>query len=265
MQQTGPVLRSIGSPSSVVGGPPMGGGGGSVCNSSSAWQGGGDGSGSGSRAGSVAGTGNGLNRTDSAEIICIDVADVEFGDESVTSGRISALQSDLDMSTSDEDDMTTSSSSSTSSSNELSNNRTYEALSPSNGGNIGESSGNTHKGWTNQRHQRKKKTSKAKLSLRESLAALYQSVPLCCAAVLVASYGISITLVEVTWKGQVKHAFAEVRKRNENIYWAWCGMCVCVPDCRAFTRESLLWAVNSCRLCVRASRVMCACCEWRAV
>jgi ATP/ADP translocase len=47
-----------------------------------------------------------------------------------------------------------------------------------------------------------------KLGLLEGLRLLSQSAPLRSAAILVISYGVTISLVEVSWKGQVKKAFA---------------------------------------------------------
>ncbi len=52
--------------------------------------------------------------------------------------------------------------------------------------------------------QKKKKKKKPKMGLFESFAYLAKSKYILCLAVLVLGYGISINLVEVTWKAQVK-------------------------------------------------------------
>ncbi|MGE3954194.1 MAG: Npt1/Npt2 family nucleotide transporter [Parachlamydiales bacterium] len=52
--------------------------------------------------------------------------------------------------------------------------------------------------------QKKKKKEKPKMGLMESFAYLAKSKYILCLAILVLGYGISINLVEVTWKGQLK-------------------------------------------------------------
>lgn len=70
------------------------------------------------------------------------------------------------------------------------------------------------------------KPSKPKLTLWESLRMLSHSIPLRCAAVLVSSYGLTIALVEVSWKGQVKHAFVDQNDyaRFMGSFWTWTGL-----------------------------------------
>jgi len=56
----------------------------------------------------------------------------------------------------------------------------------------------------NPAEQKKAKKEKPKMSIKESFAYLAKSKYILCLAVLVLAYGISINLVEVTWKGQLK-------------------------------------------------------------
>lgn len=62
------------------------------------------------------------------------------------------------------------------------------------------------------------KKKKAKMSIMESFAFLFTSKYILCLAVLVISYGISINLVEVTWKSQLK-----VQYPDYNEYSAFMG------------------------------------------
>jgi len=66
--------------------------------------------------------------------------------------------------------------------------------------------------------QVKKKKDKPKLSIGESLKFIFSSKYLLCIAMLVIAYGISINLVEVTWKGQLKLQYP-----NANEYSAFMG------------------------------------------
>lgn len=68
----------------------------------------------------------------------------------------------------------------------------------------------------NQEKSPKKK--KAKMSLGESFKFLFTSKYILCLAVLVIAYGISINLVEITWKSQVKEQFP-----NPNDYSTFMG------------------------------------------
>jgi AAA family ATP:ADP antiporter len=65
----------------------------------------------------------------------------------------------------------------------------------------------------------KKKKSKPKMSIGESLKFLAQSKYILCLAILVMSYGVCINLVEVTWKGQVKLQYPDY-----NSYSAFMGI-----------------------------------------
>lgn len=65
---------------------------------------------------------------------------------------------------------------------------------------------------------KKGKKEKPKMSLKESLAYILKSKYLLCIAVLVIAYGISIQLVEVTWKAQLKLQYP-----NPNEYSAFMG------------------------------------------
>ncbi len=67
--------------------------------------------------------------------------------------------------------------------------------------------------------QKKKKKEKPKLSMLQSFKYLLSSKYLGCLAILVISYGISINLVEVTWKSQLKLQYP-----NSNDYAAFMGM-----------------------------------------
>ncbi|MCH9613000.1 MAG: ADP,ATP carrier protein 1 [Chlamydiia bacterium] len=62
--------------------------------------------------------------------------------------------------------------------------------------------------------QKKMKKTKTKMSMVESFKYLAQSKYLGCIALLVMSYGISINLVEVTWKGQLKLAYPHPNDYN---------------------------------------------------
>jgi AAA family ATP:ADP antiporter len=64
----------------------------------------------------------------------------------------------------------------------------------------------------------KTKKEKPKMSIKESFAYLMRSKYLLCIAVLVIAYGISIQLVEVTWKNQLK-----IQYPNPNEYSVFMG------------------------------------------
>lgn len=64
----------------------------------------------------------------------------------------------------------------------------------------------------------KAKKEKPKMSITESLLFLAKSPYILCIAVLVFAYGVSINLVEVTWKGQLKLQYT-----NENDYNTFMG------------------------------------------
>jgi AAA family ATP:ADP antiporter len=64
----------------------------------------------------------------------------------------------------------------------------------------------------------KAKKEKPKMSIKESLLFLAKSPYILCIAVLVMAYGVSINLVEVTWKGQLKLQYS-----NENDYNTFMG------------------------------------------
>lgn len=66
--------------------------------------------------------------------------------------------------------------------------------------------------------EEKKKKSKPKMGIMESFAYLARSKYILCIAILVIAYGISINLVEVTWKGQLKLQYP-----NPNDYSAFMG------------------------------------------
>ena len=62
------------------------------------------------------------------------------------------------------------------------------------------------------------KKKKPKMSLKESLFFLLRSKYILCLAVIVLAYGVSINLVEVTWKSQLKLQYP-----NPNEYQAFMG------------------------------------------
>lgn len=66
--------------------------------------------------------------------------------------------------------------------------------------------------------QKKAKKEKPKMSLKESFVYLAKSKYILCLAVLVLAYGVSINLVEVTWKGQLKLQYP-----NPNDYSVFMG------------------------------------------
>lgn len=61
---------------------------------------------------------------------------------------------------------------------------------------------------------------KTKLSFKESLTFLVKSRYIRDLACLVVAYGISINLVEVTWKSKIK-AQVGSQGRNKNIVYLW--------------------------------------------
>jgi ATP:ADP antiporter, AAA family len=67
--------------------------------------------------------------------------------------------------------------------------------------------------------EKKVKKEKPKMSLGESFAFLLKSKYILCLTVLVLAYGVSINLVEVTWKGQLKLQYPQA-----NDYSAFMGM-----------------------------------------
>jgi len=71
-----------------------------------------------------------------------------------------------------------------------------------------------------------KKERKKGISVSEALLTLSRSRPLRAAALLVVSYGVSISLVEVSWKGQVKRSFPEPNdySRFMGSFWTLTGM-----------------------------------------
>mmetsp|Transcript_17117 Transcript_17117/g.33519 ORF Transcript_17117/g.33519 Transcript_17117/m.33519 type:complete len:754 (+) Transcript_17117:680-2941(+) len=71
-----------------------------------------------------------------------------------------------------------------------------------------------------------KKSKKGKVSMIQALRTLANSTPLRCAAILVVSYGISISLVEVSWKGQVKKALEKPNdySRFMGMFWQLTGL-----------------------------------------
>ncbi|MDN3509638.1 MAG: NTP/NDP exchange transporter [Candidatus Neptunochlamydia sp.] len=76
----------------------------------------------------------------------------------------------------------------------------------------------TDKRLYDQSEQKTAKKSKPKLSMKESFMYLVRSKYLGCIAILVMAYGISINLVEVTWKDQLHHQYPDY-----NDYQAFMG------------------------------------------
>lgn len=76
----------------------------------------------------------------------------------------------------------------------------------------------TDKRFYNPEEQKQTKKSKPKLSMKESFFYLIRSKYLGCIAILVMAYGISINLVEVTWKDQLHHQYPDY-----NQYQAFMG------------------------------------------
>jgi AAA family ATP:ADP antiporter len=76
----------------------------------------------------------------------------------------------------------------------------------------------TDKRFYDPREQKAVKKEKPKLSMKESFMLLIRSKYLGCIALLVMAYGISINLVEVTWKDQLHHQYP-----NYNDYQAFMG------------------------------------------
>lgn len=76
----------------------------------------------------------------------------------------------------------------------------------------------TDKRFYDPTEEKKPKKAKAKMSLTESFAFLFRSKYILCLAVLVIAYGISINLIEVTWKSQLKLQYP-----NANDYSTFMG------------------------------------------
>ena len=76
----------------------------------------------------------------------------------------------------------------------------------------------TDKRFYDPKEQKSAKKKKPKLSMKESFMFLIRSRYLGCIALLVMAYGISINLVEVTWKDQLHHQYP-----NFNDYQAFMG------------------------------------------
>ncbi len=76
----------------------------------------------------------------------------------------------------------------------------------------------TDKRFYDPSEQKKAKKAKPKLSMKESFMYLIKSKYMGCIALLVMAYGISINLVEVTWKDQLHHQYP-----NFNDYQAFMG------------------------------------------
>ncbi|KAH9259957.1 hypothetical protein BASA81_001717 [Batrachochytrium salamandrivorans] len=64
------------------------------------------------------------------------------------------------------------------------------------------------------------------MTMGEAVQFLYHSKPLRLVTILVASYGISSSLIEVSWKGQVKLAFESSGEysRFMGSFWTWTGL-----------------------------------------
>ena len=71
--------------------------------------------------------------------------------------------------------------------------------------------------------QTKPKKKKAKLTISESFSLLFNSKHLLCIAVLVMSYGMSINLIEVVWKTQLRNYFTVDEVFNRVDYIAFTG------------------------------------------
>lgn len=67
------------------------------------------------------------------------------------------------------------------------------------------------------------KKNKAKMSLAESFKFLFTSKYILCLAVLVIAYGISINLVEITWKSQVKEQYPN--PNDYSTFMGWFSFC----------------------------------------
>jgi len=74
--------------------------------------------------------------------------------------------------------------------------------------------------------QEQKDVTEDDLSTWQALRTLAKSEPLRLVAILVASYGVSSSLIEVSWKGQVKRAFSQSGEysRFMGSFWTWTGL-----------------------------------------
>ncbi|MBA3722094.1 MAG: NTP/NDP exchange transporter [Parachlamydiaceae bacterium] len=73
------------------------------------------------------------------------------------------------------------------------------------------------------KQERAPKKQKAKMSIWESFSFLFKSKYILCLAVLVIAYGISINLVEVTWKSQVKLQYPN--PNDYSTFMGWFSFC----------------------------------------
>ena len=75
-------------------------------------------------------------------------------------------------------------------------------------------------------NQLEKEATEEEMSMFDAWKTLSKSEPLRLVAVLVASYGVSSSLIEVSWKGQVKRAFAGSGEysRFMGSFWTWTGL-----------------------------------------
>lgn len=71
--------------------------------------------------------------------------------------------------------------------------------------------------------ERAPKKKKAKLSIGESMKVIFTSKYIMCLAILVIAYGISINLVEVTWKSQVKLQYPN--PNDYSTFMGWFSTC----------------------------------------
>lgn len=71
-----------------------------------------------------------------------------------------------------------------------------------------------------------KELTEEEMSTWHALRTLAKSEPLRLVAILVASYGVSSSLIEVSWKGQVKRAFSQSGEysRFMGSFWTWTGL-----------------------------------------
>ena len=76
------------------------------------------------------------------------------------------------------------------------------------------------------RHEEEEKKDEMEISMWQALRTLSVSEPLRLVAILVASYGVSSSLIEVSWKGQVKRAFPSTGaySRFMGSFWTATGL-----------------------------------------
>lgn len=104
--------------------------------------------------------------------------------------------------------------------------------------------GSSFEGLTETTEQLKKKKEKKKLSMRESFSYLSNSKYLVCIAVMVVAYNLSINLVEVIWKDQLRALYSSPKEYNaymNNLTSVWGVISTTTALCMSFMIGRFGW------------------------